>query len=67
MCMLRKELLLRTTPSFWITRSGGAILCHNKGNIGLKRLRDIQSIVESQHRLVVEKWIAKFGEISYFC
>ena len=60
------------TPSpndtkFWITRSGGAILCHNKGNIGLKRLRDIQSIIESQHRLVTEKWLAKFGEITYFC
>jgi len=60
------------TPSpndtkFWITRSGGAVLSQNKGNIGLKRLRDIQAIVESQHRLIVEKWMAKFGQVTYYC
>jgi len=52
---------------FWITRSGGAILCHNKGNLTLKKLREIQAVIESQHKLISEKWLNKFGQIEYYC
>ena len=60
------------TPSpddtkFWITRSGGAILAHNRGNISTKRLRAIQAIIESQHRLVTLKWQETFGQLSFYC
>ena len=52
---------------FWITRSGGAILAHNKGDIPPHKLREVQALIQSQHRLIVTKWQSRFGQVSYFC
>lgn len=52
---------------FWITRSGGAILCHNCGNIRIGHLRKLEAIIESQSRLIVEKWLTKFGKAEFYC
>lgn len=52
---------------FWLTQSGGSVLCHNKGRISSPRLREVQAVIESQHRLIVAKWLSRFGQASYFC
>ena len=52
---------------FWITESGGSILAHNKGNIARTRLKELQAIIESQHRLIVNKWKSTFNQISFYC
>lgn len=51
----------------WITQSGGTVLCHNRGRIAPARPREVLSVISSQHRLVCEKWQARFGAISFYC
>lgn len=52
---------------FWMTKSGGVVLCHNKGRIPRAQLREIEDMIASQHRLIVSKWQARFGRVSYYC
>lgn len=52
---------------FWLTKSGGAILCHNKGKISSGKLRSIRDVIESQYRLIERRWKERFGQITYYC
>ncbi len=51
----------------WITSSGKCLLCHNKGRIPDKALRNIMRIIEARSDSIVEKWLKFFGEISFYC
>lgn len=51
----------------WITQSGGALVCHNKGDIPDHRLNDILDVVASQSGYVVECWKRVFGEVRFYC
>ena len=60
------------TPSgnstkIWITESGNCVLQNNNSNIPMHQLNDLMRIIESLSDDIVEKWIACFGEISYYC
>lgn len=51
----------------WITRAGKCYLCNNSSKIPERVLRNMMKIIEARSGEVVEKWLAYFGEISYFC
>lgn len=51
----------------WITRAGKCYLCNNSSKIPERVLRNMMKIIEARSGEVVEKWLAYFGEITYFC
>jgi hypothetical protein len=51
----------------WITRARKCLLANNNSHINPRVLQNILRIIEARNEEVVEKWIAHFGEISYFC
>ncbi len=51
----------------WITKTGKCLLCNNAGKIQERVLHNIMRIIEARSAEVVEKWVAFFGEISYYC
>ena len=51
----------------WITRAGGCLLCHNKGDIPQRILRQLMRIVEARSVAVEMKWQQIFGDVSYYC
>ncbi|MBR3569449.1 MAG: DUF4160 domain-containing protein [Oscillibacter sp.] len=51
----------------WITRVGKCYLCNNNSRIPAPTLRNIMQIIEARSAEVIEKWLAHFGEIHYFC
>lgn len=51
----------------WITRAKKCYLCHNNSKIPDRTLRNIIKIIEARSEEIIEKWIAYFGEINYFC
>ncbi len=51
----------------WITRAGKCYLCNNNSRISMPVLSNIMRIIEARSSEIVEKWLAYFGEISYFC
>ena len=51
----------------WITRAGKCLLANNNSRINPRVLQNILRIIEAHNEEVVMKWIAHFGEISYFC
>lgn len=51
----------------WITQAGKCYLCHNHSQIANRTLRNIMEIISARSSEVVEKWLAYFGQISYFC
>lgn len=51
----------------WITSSGKALLCNNNAKIPTPVLRDLMRIIEANSGIIVEKWLAHFGQIDYYC
>lgn len=51
----------------WITQSGKCYLSHNCSRIPRHELRNIMRIIEARSDIIVEKWLAVFGQITYFC
>ena len=51
----------------WITRAGKCYLCNNNSRIPAQTLRNIMQIIEARSAEIIEKWLAAFGEIRYFC
>lgn len=51
----------------WITQTGKCYLCHNNSKIPNRILRNIMRVIEARSSEVIEKWVAYFGRIEYFC
>lgn len=51
----------------WITRAGKCYLCNNNSHIPAPILRNIMQIIEARSTEIIAKWLAYFGEITYFC
>jgi len=51
----------------WITSSGKALLCNNNAKIPETVLRELLRMVEANSDTIVEKWMAHFGELRYYC
>ena len=52
---------------FWITQAGKALLAHNTSDYDLKTIHYLTRAIEANSKLVIEKWISFFGEITYYC
>ena len=50
-----------------ITEAGNCVLQNNNSQISMHQLNDLMRIIESLSDEITEKWIACFGEISYYC
>ncbi len=51
----------------WITGTRRCCLCHNRSQIPEHILRRIMAVIEARSGEVIEKWLAYFGQIDYFC
>ena len=51
----------------WITSAGGAMVCHNKGDIPDHRLHEILDILVSQSLYIVGRWRDVFGDAKFYC
>ena len=51
----------------WLTASGHCLLCNNKSHIPTEKLRRILLIAEARHKMIEDKWLEFFGEITYYC
>lgn len=51
----------------WITRAGNCLLCNNNSRIPTHVLRNIMRIIDARSSEVIAKWIAYFGDITYYC
>ena len=52
---------------FWITKSGKCLLANNNSGYDSKTLNYLSKAIEANNDIVIEKWLAFFGMISYFC
>lgn len=51
----------------WITRAGGAVLCHNNAGIPMPALRNLMDLIALRSDYIVERWTQKFGECRFYC
>ena len=51
----------------WITQAQKCYLCNNNSKIPDRTLRNIIKIIEARSSEIIDKWIAYFGQNSYFC
>lgn len=51
----------------WITKSGHALLAHNKSRIPQKELLELMRIIEANSERIVSKWQEIFEETRYYC
>lgn len=53
----------------WLTRAGGCVLAHNRGQIPLHDLSEIMRILEAQHAYICSQWKRYFltDTISFIC
>lgn len=51
----------------WITSTGKAMICNNNSQIPEKTLRKLLRVIEANSEMIVEEWLAHFGEIRYYC
>lgn len=51
----------------WITSKGKALLCNNNSRISTPVLRNLLRVIEANSSDIIEKWLAHFGQITYYC
>ena len=51
----------------WITSKGKALLCNNNARISASILRNLLRMIEANSETIIQKWLAHFGQISYYC
>ena len=51
----------------WITSSGKALLCNNNSRIPQRTLNNMIRYIEANSNIIINKWYAQFGEITYYC
>ena len=52
---------------FWITKSGKCLLANNDSEYDNKTLNYLSKAIEANSRMITEKWLSFFGEITYYC
>lgn len=51
----------------WITSRGKTLLCNNNSRIPAPVLRNLLRVIEANSGDIIEKWLAHFGQITYYC
>ena len=58
---------VQNATKFWITKSGKCLLANNNSELDGKTLHYLSRAIEANSDIVIEKWLAFFGEINYYC
>ena len=56
-----------SATKIWITMAGNCLLAHNSSEIPAPILRNLMRVIEARSAEIVEKWIAFFGSVEYYC
>ena len=56
-----------SATKIWITSTGKGMVCNNNSKIPENVLKKLVRIVEANSETIIEEWLNRFGEISYFC
>ena len=51
----------------WITHAGRCCLCSNSSRIPERTLHNIMRVLEAYQEEIVERWIACFGKVRFYC
>ena len=57
----------KDATKIWITKAGGAVLCHNKSQIPNPTLHNIMDLIALRSDYIVVRWTQKFGECRFYC
>ena len=57
----------REATKIWLTRSGGCLTAHNKGDIPARDLRDIEQFIAANHAYICERWEQAVGPCTFYC
>lgn len=52
---------------FWITKSGKSLLANNNSGLDAKTINYLSRAIEANSRLIIEKWMSFFGDVTYYC
>ena len=50
----------------WITRTGKTVICNNNSHIPTNILKKLSRFIEANSSMIIEEWLSRFGEISYY-
>ena len=50
----------------WITSTGKTLICNNNSQIPTNILKRISRFIEANSATIIEEWLNRFGEISYY-
>lgn len=50
----------------WITSTGKNVICNNNSHIPTNILKKLSRFIEANSSMIIEEWLSRFGEISYY-
>ena len=50
----------------WITSTGKTVICNNNSHIPTNILKKLSRFIEANSYMIIEEWLSRFGEISYY-
>ena len=50
----------------WITSTGKTVICNNNSHIPTNILKKLSRFIEANSSMIIEEWLSRFGEISYY-
>ena len=50
----------------WITSTGKTVICNNNCHIPTNILKKLSRFIEANSSMIIEEWLSRFGEISYY-
>ena len=50
----------------WITSTGKTVICNNYSHIPTNILKKLSRFIEANSSMIIEEWLSRFGEISYY-
>ena len=50
----------------WITSTGKTVICNNNSHIPTTILKKLSRFIEANSSMIIEEWLSRFGEISYY-
>ena len=50
----------------WITSTGKTVICNNNSHIPTNILKKFSRFIEANSSMIIEEWLSRFGEISYY-
>ena len=51
----------------WITQAGKCYLCNNNSRIPSTTLNNIMKVIEARSQEIIDKWVAFFCQVRFYC